>query len=108
MNERNAINKLFDQLYLERVHQVALKNMQQDEEYNRSYNKVMGVLELLRESLEDADQQMLLDKLEEAQNVLMGVRMEYAYIQGLKDSAAVSEQLEKCGLHFGKGDELTK
>ncbi|QUP88696.1 hypothetical protein KD909_15145 (plasmid) [Exiguobacterium sp. PFWT01] len=106
MNERNAINKLFDQLFMERVHHVALKTMQEDMEYKRAFNKVMGVFELLRESLSEADQLVLFEKLEESQNELIAVQMEYAYIQGIKDSEQIQEQLKKCGLSFEKGASL--
>lgn len=106
MNERNAISKLFDQVFMERVHHVALKHMQEDAEYKQSYNKVHGVLELLRESLKESDQIVLLEKLEESQNALIAIQMEYAYIQGIKDSPALQEQLSICGLNFIPGEAL--
>lgn len=102
MNERNAINKLFDQLFMERVHHVALKSMKKDEEYNRAFNKALGVFELLRESLDGADQLVLFEKLEESQNALVAVQMEYAYIQGIKDSQQIKQQLQKCGLSLSE------
>lgn len=107
MNERNAINKLFDQLFMERVHHVALKSMQQDAEYKQTFNKVLGVFELLRESLNETDQLVLFEKLEESQNALVAVQMEYAYIQGIKDSQQIKKQLKKCGLSLSEenGDE---
>ena len=106
MNERNAISKLFDQLFDEQVHHVALKNMQEDIEYRRAFNKTIGVFELLRESLDTQDQLVLFEKLEESQNELVSVQMEYAYLQGIKDSQQIQEQLKKCGLSFEKGANL--
>lgn len=100
MNERNAINRLFEELYMERVHQVAFKNMQEDQQYKRLSNKAAGVFELLRETLTSPEQLLLLEKLEESQNVLVMVQLEYAYLQGVKDSPGLQGQLEKCGLVF--------
>lgn len=107
MNERNAISRLFEELYMERVHHVAFKNMQDDQEYKRLFNKTTGVFELLRETLVTPEQLMLFEKLEETQNVLLMIQLEYAYLQGIKDSKKIKRQLEKCGLSLSEenGDE---
>jgi len=102
MFERNVVKRAFDEIFNERVHQVAYKKCTDDPEHYEAKIKATGLFKLLMDSLESEKQQDLLRDLECEWNLSGSVFLEYAYRQGLEDSQMIHNELSKYGISVAK------
>ncbi|MBP3041644.1 hypothetical protein J9303_19570 [Bacillaceae bacterium Marseille-Q3522] len=100
----NVVQKAFDTISAERVHQIAYRKTAADPGYIAARERAEAVFDELKDSLGEETQKKLLFELETAFNDKDSFLIEYAYRQGLEDSTMIHKELSKLGISIAKED----
>lgn len=97
MSEKTVFRQAFSAIVEDRVNKVAVSKAQKDPAYQKIDDECSTLLRLLGEALTTEEQRVLLNQLEENWNAAEDLMREYAYRQGIEDSAVWHEELAQFG-----------
>lgn len=98
MLRKNIFQEALSLIVEERVHKVAANKAQQDPTYQKLDDECSTLLKLLSAALTTEEQRLLLSRLEENWNAAEDLMREYAYRQGIEDSAMLHQELRRFGI----------
>lgn len=100
--EKNVFQEALSVIVEERVNKVAANKAQKDSTYQKLEDECSTLLKMLGESLTTEEQRVLLNRLEENWNAAEDLMREYAYRQGIEDSAMLHQELRRFGVLLEK------